>query len=150
MRVSQFIMAWYPDENPSSPVIPTSYGLSYSMNSFPRSAWTIGDWSLPASSTNSSCASAQPAPGQNGHLLSAVQLRGQAIELFPARSNLRSRVREGDASVLVNGIGKRDIPGKYDYGNASFRQGRLHRNLKNAWHLRGLRNQFAEVAALLE
>ena len=41
---------------------PTSNGLSYSMNSFPRIACTIGALSLPAISINSACAPAQPAP----------------------------------------------------------------------------------------
>jgi glyoxylate carboligase len=49
-------------ENPSRPVIPTSNGLSYSMNSLPRSACTIGAFNFPASCINSVWASAHPAP----------------------------------------------------------------------------------------
>ena len=49
-------------KNPSKPVIPTSNGLSYSMNSLPRSACTIGAFSFSASSINSAWAPSHPAP----------------------------------------------------------------------------------------
>ncbi len=42
--------------------MPTSKGLSYSMNSLPRSGCTIGAFSRCASATTSACAPAQPAP----------------------------------------------------------------------------------------
>src|SRR5947199_404614 len=42
--------------------MPTSNGLSYSMNSFPRNVCTIGALSRRASSISSVCAPAQPAP----------------------------------------------------------------------------------------
>ena len=57
-------MARYPELNPISPVIPTSYGLSYSTNSLPRNACTTGAFSAPASAMSWSCAPAQPAPAR--------------------------------------------------------------------------------------
>ena len=50
--------------NPISPVIPTSYGLSYSTYSLPRNACTTGACSAPASAMSCSCAPAQPAPAR--------------------------------------------------------------------------------------
>lgn len=53
IRVSAFIMVWKPEEKPISPVMPTSYGLSYSTCSLPRRAWTMGALILAANSTSS-------------------------------------------------------------------------------------------------
>ena len=89
-------------------------------------------------------------PGQDGHLLSAVQLRGQQVQLFPAGNNLRLRVGEGDAAILVDGIGERHIAGDDDDRDTLLRQGRLDGDFKKARHLRRMRHQLAEVAALLE
>src|ERR1700733_11164298 len=41
-RVSQLSMAWNPEENTMSPVIPTSYGLSHPMCSLPRGCLEFG------------------------------------------------------------------------------------------------------------
>src|SRR6202034_3434405 len=57
-------MARFPELNPISPVIPTSYGLSYSTNSLPRNACTTGACSADASAMSWSCAPAQPAPAR--------------------------------------------------------------------------------------
>ena len=59
---SHSFMAKYPDAKPRRPVIPTSNGLSYSMNSFPRIAWTTGAAKASAVATTSACVSRQPAP----------------------------------------------------------------------------------------
>src|SRR6266403_3132485 len=50
------------DALPIRPVMPTSYGLSHSTCSLPRSACTMGDFSLAPSANSASCAPAQPEP----------------------------------------------------------------------------------------
>jgi hypothetical protein len=87
---------------------------------------------------------------QDRHSFRAIQLLSQAVEFFPAGNNLRLHAGEGDAPGLIDGVRKRDIAGNYDNCNAFLRQCRLDRNLKNARHLRRMRDQFAEMAALLE
>ncbi len=81
--MSAFIMVWKPLEKPISPVMPTSYGLSYSTCSFPRRACTTGALSLPANSTSSLCAPAQPLPHIRAILL---EYRSSCASFFSSSS----------------------------------------------------------------
>jgi hypothetical protein len=51
-------------------------------------------------------------------------------------------------SLAFDRIAQSNVTGQRNYGDAAPRNGGLHGNLKHAWHLFGLRNQFAIVAAL--
>src|SRR5712672_3519608 len=87
-RVSQPSMAWYPEENPISPVIPTSKGLSHSMCSLPRSACTMGALSLAARATTASWAPAQPAP-QRSVVLSPLSRKSTKSSMSASAAHTR-------------------------------------------------------------
>ncbi len=79
-------------------------------------------------------------PSQDRHLARLVQFGGEPVKLFAARSHLGPGKGKVDAPLLGNHIGKRHIAGQNDHGNAPLGERGLYRNLKNARHLRWMRD----------
>ena len=89
-------------------------------------------------------------PGKDCRLFRAVQLRCQIIEFRPVGNNLGPRIAAYDPLASIRDFGERNIARYYHHGNAASRHGRLDRCLENPRHLRGIRDEFAVVTALLE
>src|SRR6201989_2510167 len=98
-RASQCSIARYPELNPISPVMPTSYGLSYSTNSLPRNACTTGAFSAAASSMSWSCAPAQPAPARIVTRLAEFSPSAAAASDWSSGRMTGDTARTGTASV---------------------------------------------------
>src|ERR1700735_2705177 len=103
---SQCSMARYPERNPISPVMPTSYGLSYSTNSLPRNACTTGAFSAPASAMSWSCAPEQPAPARIVTAPPFIRPRAGAVR----------RLRRGRQRLLVGADDRRGGPDRMRIG----------------------------------
>jgi len=117
--------------------MPTSNGLSYSMNSFPRIACTMGAFSLPASSISSWWAPAQPAPARIVVLL-------ESFRTFARRANSSSeghtdgfgsgKCRRGPRPTASSKATSRED----DDRDTTPRDRGLHRDLEDAGHLLGM------------
>src|ERR1700730_1626712 len=87
-----------PEEKPSNPVIPTSKGLSYSIYSLPRNAWTIGAFKASAIWINSACAPAQPAPPRMDTFLPRLSISASLL-----RSAWEGEIVGGEGWLLKRG-----------------------------------------------
>ena len=129
--------------------MPTSNGLSYSMNSFPRSAWTIGAFraSRRPRSTRQ-CAPAHPAPPRIVTLFGLVQDASPARRLHLRPDRRSASAAENAAAVFCSCLAQCDVAGDRDDRDTPARDRRLHRDLEHARHLFRLRHELAIVAAL--
>jgi hypothetical protein len=117
--------------------MPTSNGLSYSMNSLPRIACTIGAFSLPARAISSACAPAHPAPPR-------IVAFDDAFRIFASTAISSSEGHtEGfgsgkvQARLLLDGLAQCHVAGQDDDRHPAPRQRRLHGDLERARHLFG-------------
>src|ERR1700743_2834044 len=111
--------------------MPTSNGLSYSMYSLPRSAWTTGALSLPATASSSACASRQPAPPRMVPRFAWPRIVAISDSFFADGAWV------GEPPARLGGGGRvvGDVAGDDDDGHAAARDRRLHRDLEDARHL---------------
>ena len=130
--------------------MPTSNGLSYSMNSFPRIACTIGAFSLPASSINSACAPAQPAPPRIVIFFDPIENLRQRSDLVIGRTHAGFRLGKCRRGRSFDGFAQRDVSGQGNDRHATPRERGLDGDLQDTGHLLGLGHQLAVVAALGE
>src|SRR5215470_13194777 len=109
------------------------------MNSFPRSAWTIGACSRRASSISSACAPAQPEPPK-------IVIRLDSFSIF---ANAAISSSDGQTcGVDPENCGRACCPTASR--NATLRPRRLDRDLEDAGHLLRLGHELTVVAALRE
>ena len=87
---------------------------------------------------------------KNRDLLRPVENLRQTRDFVIGGTNGWSRRRKMQARLLLDGVAQGDVSRDGDHRNATPRKCGLHRNLQNARHLLGLRNQFAVMAALRE
>ena len=120
-----------PKRSPSRPVMPTSNGLSYSMNSLPRIACTIGACSLPASSINSSCAPAQPAPPRIVIFFAPFEQVCETSQLVVGRADRRLRPANCSRGSCSTASRKATSPGSATTAHAAFARSR------SAWRFPG-------------
>jgi hypothetical protein len=128
--------------------MPTSKGLSYSMNSFPRSACTIGAFNLPATSITSVWAPAHPRTAENGDPPGLVQKTGHRGELLVGGTNTRPRLPKPETRLLAHGLSQRDIAGQHHNRDTSAGACCLDRDLQDARHLLRLRHQLTIMATV--
>ena len=133
------------------PVMPTSNGLSCSMNSLPLRASTIGapSASARARARTSSRAPSTPAPAWKGHVLAGVQRGGCLLQLHRGGHGDGVRAADGE-DPLVDGVFQCGVAGHHEHGDAPLFDGRAHRNFQQSRHLVGAEDHFAEDAAVAE
>ena len=135
-----------------NPVMPTSYGLSYSTYSLPPSAWTIGLFSASASCISGACAPAQPRP-QNSVTrpapfrieASASSSRGAGVDHRGWRQQ-PGRRRDG----AWRRAAQFQVAGDHHHRDAAQPDRRADRVLQHVGKLGRVGHQFAIVAALAE
>ncbi len=108
---SQCSMARYPEENPISPVIPTSYGLSYSTNSLPRNACTTGAFNAPASAISCECAPAHPAPAKIVTALASFSAEAASTSAASLGRTIGDAARIGTGSPALRASSRNVPPG---------------------------------------
>ena len=131
--------------------MPTSYGLSYSTNSLPRSACTTGACSRSATATSSSCAPWQPAPARIVTASGRVEQVGRGGELVVARAGRPDAV--GRTAVTARRPRRRarnTSPGIDQDGDAPALDRRPHRDLQEPRQLLRDADQLGVDAALAE
>jgi hypothetical protein len=74
--------------------MPTSKGLSYSMNSLPRIAWTMGDPQLSCELHQLVVGAGAARPAEDGHPLRGIERGGEASEVLVGGIHGRDRVGE--------------------------------------------------------
>mgnify|MGYP003694065471 CR=1 FL=1 len=130
--------------------MPTSNGLSYSMNSFPATRARSGAFSRRASSISSACAPAHPAPPKI--VTRCAPFSSFASAAISSSDGHRSGFGSGNVrrGRLPHGVAQGDIAREGDDRDAAARHRGLHRDLERARHLLRMRHQLAVVAALRE
>src|SRR5690606_25810086 len=91
--------------------MPTSYGLSYWIQSLPRSEWPTGAFTASARAMTSSCASRTPAP-QNSVTVSAALMASASCRTWEGGgTTLRRERRSHDRNCRKNGCrnGRGDV-----------------------------------------
>ena len=143
-------MARYPEVNPISPVIPTSYGLSYSTNSLPRNACTTGACSAPASAISCDVRPGTPGPGQDRHRAGRVQRRSRVHERGIAGPDHRRRRPDRHRLPGPSRVVQERPARHHDHRHAAAGQRRAHRDLQDPRQLLMGADQLAVHAALAE
>ena len=130
--------------------MPTSLGLSYSTNSFPRMAWTTGAASASAIATTSSWAPSQPAPARIVTRPAAFSSSAARVKRLLPGVIVGTRLPDRRRPHVSRGVVEEDLARDDDDGDAASLDRVADRDLEHARQLLRDADELRVDAALAE